>query len=60
MTPQFLTPAELCKRWREGVTVRTLRHWRKVKQGPPFGKFGREVLYPIDRLVEWENRQVKS
>lgn len=60
MTPDFLTPAELCKRWRDTVTLATLRTWRWKKEGPPYSKFGREVLYPVGPLVEWERKQVRA
>lgn len=60
MTPQFLKPEELRARWGDSVSDVTLRTWRMKRQGPPFVKFGRRVLYPLDRLVEWENKQVKE
>ncbi len=34
-------------------SVALLRKWRRLGQGPEFGKFGRLVRYPEDRLNEF-------
>lgn len=52
-----LTPEQLAKRWAGAVTVNTLACWRNRRQGPPFRKFGRKVLYPLDLLEQWERDQ---
>jgi len=36
-----------------GLTVRTLRSWRKLGKGPPFTKVGKRIFYPIDGNPAW-------
>jgi hypothetical protein len=40
-------------------TVRTLRGWRKRREGPPWTKNGKQFLYNIEWTREWlaANRQ---
>lgn len=54
--PEFLTPAEVSARYNGRISVRTLSNWRNLGSGPPYTKLGGKVLYPLDRLVEWERR----
>lgn len=53
---KFLTPEEVTERYRGGVSVGTLRNWRSMKIGPSFVKIGKAVLYPIDELEAWDER----
>jgi hypothetical protein len=34
-------------------TVRTLRDWRKRRQGPPYAYFGRTIRYHRQALIEF-------
>ena len=54
--PEFLTPAEVSARYSGRISVRTLSNWRNLGSGPPYTKLGGKVLYPLERLVEWERR----
>jgi hypothetical protein len=36
-----------------GITIRTLRRWRKERQGPPITHVGRKVVYSIEGLRRW-------
>lgn len=56
MDNKFLTPEEVSERYRGGVSVGTLRNWRAMKVGPSFVKIGKAVLYPIDELEAWDER----
>lgn len=56
MTPEYLTPEEVADRLRHDSTS-TLANWRNRRVGPPFRKFGRRVLYPLDLLEQWERAQ---
>jgi hypothetical protein len=56
MSNKFLTPEEVSERYRGGVSVGTLRNWRAMKIGPSFVKIGKAVLYPIDELEAWDER----
>lgn len=47
-----LTEAEAAERLR--LKPKTLEGWRNRRKGPPYFKFGKRVLYPLDRLIEWE------
>lgn len=40
-----------------GLARRTLERWRLVRQGPPYRKLGRRVVYPRDALEEWASAQ---
>lgn len=53
-TAEYLTPAELSKRWNGAVTTGTMANWRSKGIGPAFAKFGSRVRYPLARVVEWE------
>lgn len=52
----FLTPEEVAERYRGSVSVGTLRNWRAMKIGPSFVKIGKAVLYRIDELEAWDQR----
>lgn len=56
METKFLTPEEVSERYRGSVSVGTLRNWRAMKVGPSFVKIGKAVLYPIDELEAWDQR----
>ncbi|NKK70007.1 helix-turn-helix domain-containing protein [Rhizobium leguminosarum bv. viciae] len=53
---KFLTPDEVAERYRGGVSVGTLRNWRAMRLGPSFVKIGKAVLYPLDELDAWDER----
>ncbi len=53
---KFLTPEEVSKRYRDGISVGTLRNWRAMRIGPTFVKIGKAVLYPIDELDAWDQK----
>lgn len=53
---EYLTAKEVSDRWGGRIKVRTLNNWRNLGSGPPFTKIGGRVLYPLDKLVEWEQR----
>lgn len=53
-TAEYLTPAELARRWGGAVTTGTLANWRSKGSGPAFAKFGSRVRYPLARVQEWE------
>jgi hypothetical protein len=53
---KFLTPEEVTERYRGGVAVGTLRNWRVMKIGPSFVKIGKAVLYPIEELEAWDEK----
>lgn len=58
----FLTVTALAKRW--GMSHRTLDNWRYNKgpdgkpapKGPAFIKVGAKVLYPLEAVEQWEQR----
>jgi hypothetical protein len=39
---------------------RTLRKWREQRVGPPWTKFGKAILYPIDGFEAWLRSQVQQ
>lgn len=53
---KFLTPEEVAERYRGGISVGTLRNWRAMRIGPTFVKIGKAVLYPIDELDAWDQK----
>ena len=52
----YLTEIELFERWDKKVALKTLQNWRAGKRnnGPAYRKFGQRVLYPLDKVVEYE------
>lgn len=55
---KFLTPEEVSARYRDEVTVGTLRNWRAMRTGPAYIKIGKAVLYPVDELDAWDRRNL--
>jgi hypothetical protein len=55
---KFLTPEEVSERYRGGISVGTLRNWRAMRVGPTFVKIGKAVLYPIDQLDAWDQKNM--
>jgi hypothetical protein len=53
---QFLTTQQVADRYDGNISVRTLNNWRNLGSGPAFTKIGGKVLYPIEKLIEWEQR----
>ncbi|NLS28290.1 hypothetical protein S2M10_33000 [Sphingomonas sp. S2M10] len=53
---KFLTPEEVAERYRDAVSVGTLRNWRLKRYGPAFLKIGRTILYPVEELDAWDKR----
>ncbi len=52
----FLTPEEVAERYRGSISVGTLRNWRAMKIGPSFVKIGKAVLYRVDELEAWDDK----
>ncbi|RWX12892.1 DNA-binding protein [Rhizobium leguminosarum] len=53
---RFLTPDEVAERYRGGVSVGTLRNWRAMRLGPSFVKIGKAVLYQVEELDAWDEK----
>ena len=57
---KFLTAEEVSERYRGEITVGTLRNWRAMRIGPTFLKIGKAVLYPVDELEAWDQKNMVS
>jgi hypothetical protein len=57
---KYLTPSELIERWGGAYTKGTLANRRSKGFGPPFAKFGAKVVYPVDKLEDWEAQNLKQ
>jgi hypothetical protein len=55
---KFLTTEEVCERYRGEISAGTLRNWRAQRVGPPFVKIGKSVLYPVQGLDEWDQKNL--
>jgi hypothetical protein len=55
---KFLTAEEVAERYRGEITVGTLRNWRAMRIGPAFVKIGKAVLYPVDQLDAWDEKNL--
>jgi hypothetical protein len=55
---KFLTAEEVSERYRGEVSVGTLRNWRALRIGPAFVKVGKAVLYPIEQLDAWDQKNM--
>ena len=53
-----LTQIELAARWR--ISHRTLEYWRSLGDGPRFIKIGRRVVYRMEDVVAFENRELSE
>lgn len=51
---QFLTPSDVAERYHGNISVRTLANWRSAGTGPAFTKIGGSIMYPLNKLAEWE------
>lgn len=54
---QLLTPQELCSRWKNKISVGTLRNWRAKGKGPRATKIGGSVFYMLNEVESYEARQ---
>lgn len=50
----YLTPAELCSRYKRAISQRTLANWRSKGEGPEYTKIGGKVLYSLEDVTAWE------
>jgi hypothetical protein len=55
---KYMTPEEVSERYRGGITVGTLRNWRALRIGPAFVKIGKAVLYPVEQLDVWDQKNM--
>lgn len=55
---EYLTPAELMKRWKDSVKPQTLANWRMQRKGPAFCRVGAKILYPLSAVIEWERKNL--
>ena len=51
-----LTPEQLAERW--GYSVRTLTNWRSLNKGCSFSKIGDMVVYRLQAVRDYEERQL--
>jgi hypothetical protein len=56
----FLSAEELVARYKGKIKKSTLANWRCVGKGPPHIKLEGRVLYPLDRVQEWEQQRLKK
>ncbi len=56
----FLTPQDLCERYKKKITLRTLANWRSDGSGPAFTKVGGRVLYAMDAIRQWERKRTRE
>ncbi|MCL1826433.1 MAG: DNA-binding protein [Candidatus Cloacimonetes bacterium] len=60
-SPEFLTPSELVKRWKNVISEKTLANWRSQHLGPTYKKLGGKIVYLIDDITEYERlRTIKN
>lgn len=53
---KFLTAEEVSERYRGSISLGTLRNWRGKRIGPAYVKLGKAVLYPIEELEMWDQK----
>lgn len=59
MTDQkYLTPEEVAERYRGTITIGTLRNWRSMRIGPAYLKVGKSVLYPVNEIEAWDQKNI--
>ena len=55
---RFLTADEVSERYRGEISIGTLRNWRSMRVGPAFVKIGKAILYPVDQLEAWDEKNL--
>jgi hypothetical protein len=55
---KFLTAEEVSGRYCGSISVSTLRNWRVMRIGPTFVKIGKAVLYRINELDAWDQKNI--
>jgi len=61
MNEVYLTPAEVSQRYGGKISPRTLSNWRSGGgAGPSFSKIGGRVLYPLSKIIAWEEKRTVS
>lgn len=58
MSDTRLSQTDLANRWR--MSPRTLERWRFTGEGPQFIKLGGRVVYRLEDVVAFEDRQVRQ
>ena len=58
MSIKHLSQSELVERW--GVSPRTLERWRWLGFGPRYIKVGGRVVYRVDEIEAFEERQTRQ
>jgi predicted site-specific integrase-resolvase len=58
MSIKHLGQADLAERW--GVSQRTLERWRWLGFGPRYIKIGGRVVYRVDEIEAFEQRQTRQ
>lgn len=53
---KYLTVEEVSERYRGSISVGTLRNWRAMRIGPGYIKIGKAVLYSVDELEVWDQK----
>ena len=56
----YLTPLQVAERYEGRISVRTLANWRSLGNGPRFSRFGGRILYGLESLEEWEEKNTVS
>lgn len=55
---KFLTVEEVAERYRGSISLGTLRNWRAKRIGPAYVKLGKAVLYPVEELEAWDQKNM--
>ncbi len=53
-----MTAEEVSERYRGEISIGTLRNWRSMRVGPAFVKIGKAILYPVDQLDVWDEKNL--
>lgn len=56
---EMLTPDEMVARYKGKLKKGTLANWRSSKKGPAYLKLNGRVMYPLQKVKEWEDRSVR-
>ena len=57
---RYLTPSEVVQRYRQQLTLGTLRNWRSKRIGPSYVRVGKSILYAAASLDEWDRANTVS
>jgi predicted DNA-binding transcriptional regulator AlpA len=59
MQKKYLTIQEMIDRYGGTISKGALANWRFKGEGPAYTKIGGRVVYPVEKVEEWEDKRTR-